>query len=87
MFSNSTTRAAADEATEYFNCSYLDGVRPGPVPGSHVPVAGGDGGGHGQVAVLAVHVVGAGAGVIPGDKQRTSTPTPNGTLNCLNVRT
>ena len=40
------------------------------MPGSHVPVALGDGGGHGQVAVLAVHVVGAGAGGVPG-KQTT----------------
>ena len=36
------------------------------MPGSHVPVALGDGGGHGQIAVLAVHVVGAGARVVPG---------------------
>ena len=38
------------------------------MPGSHVPVALGDGGGHGQIAVLAVHVVGAGAGVVPGEQ-------------------
>merc|ERR1719431_2246924 len=42
----------------------LDGVGPGPVPGPHVPVALGDGCGHGEVPVLAVHVVGAGPGVV-----------------------
>ena len=40
-------------------------MRPGPVPGSHVPVALGDGAPHGQVPVLPVHVVGAGPGVVP----------------------
>ena len=42
----------------------LDGVGPGPVPGSHVPVALGDGSGDGEVPVLTVHVVGAGPGVV-----------------------
>ena len=34
------------------------------MPGSHVPVALGDGSGDGEVPLLAVHVVGAGPGVI-----------------------
>jgi hypothetical protein len=42
----------------------LDGVGPGPLPGSHVPVALVDGSEDGEVAVLPVHVVGAGPGVI-----------------------
>ncbi len=39
--------------------AYLDGVGPGPVPGSHVTVTLCDSGRNSQVAVLAVHVVGA----------------------------
>ena len=35
------------------------------MPGSHVPVALGNGAAHGQVPVLPVHVVGAGPGVVP----------------------
>ena len=40
------------------------------MPGAHVPVALGDGGGDGHVAVLAVHVVGAAAGVVPGKRKK-----------------
>ena len=43
----------------------LDGVRSCPVPRAHVAVAGGDGRAHGEVAVLAVHVVGARSRVVP----------------------
>ena len=38
---------------------HLDGVGPGPVSCAHVAVALGDGRAHGQVPVLAVHVVGS----------------------------
>ena len=40
------------------------------MPGAHVPVALGDGGGDGHVAVLAIHVVGAAAGVVPGIREK-----------------
>ena len=36
----------------------LDGLVPGPVPGSHVPVALSDGSGDGEVPDLAVHLAG-----------------------------
>jgi len=42
----------------------LDGVCPGSMPGSHVPVALGDSGRDGQVPVFAVHVVSARPGVV-----------------------
>jgi len=42
----------------------LDGVSTGPVPGSHVAVALGDGAVHGKVTVLPVHVVGSRSGVV-----------------------
>ena len=42
----------------------VDVVHARSVPGGHVPVAGGDGPHARKVAVLAVHVVGAGAGVV-----------------------
>ena len=38
---------------------HLDGVGPGPVSCAHVAVALGDSRAHGQVPVLAVHVVGS----------------------------
>ena len=38
---------------------HLDGVGPGPMSCAHVAVALGDGRAHGQVPVLAVHVVGS----------------------------
>ena len=38
---------------------HLDGMGPGPVSCAHVAVALGDGRAHGQVPVLAVHVVGS----------------------------
>ena len=40
--------------------NYLDGVSPGAVTSSHIAVALGHGGADCQVAVLTVHVVGAG---------------------------
>merc|ERR1719234_151603 len=43
----------------------LDGMGPGPVSGSHVTVALGDGRVDGQVPVLAVHVVSSGTRVVP----------------------
>merc|ERR1719471_321364 len=43
----------------------LDGMRSRPVPRAHVAVAGGDGRARGEVAVLAVHVVGARSRVVP----------------------
>lgn len=42
----------------------LDRAGAGTVAGSHVRVAGLDGGVAGQLAVLLVHVVGAGAGIV-----------------------
>ena len=46
----------------------LDCMSPGPVPGAHVAVALGDGGAHGEVPVLAVHVVCSRPRVVPGEK-------------------
>jgi len=43
----------------------LNGVSSGSVPGAHVAVALGYGSGHGEVTVLAVHVVGAATGIVP----------------------
>ena len=47
------------------NLDDLEGVRSCPVPRTHVPVARSDCLGHGEVAVLAVHVVSARSGVVP----------------------
>ena len=47
----------------------LDCVSPGPVPGAHVAVALRDGRAHGEVPVLAVHVVCSRPRVVPGKKK------------------
>ena len=48
-----------------FNTDDLDAVSPGTMTGTHIAVALGDSRGHSQVAVLTVHVVGTGTGVVP----------------------
>lgn len=43
---------------------YLNGVSPGPVPGTHIPVASSNGRGGTQLTVLPVHVVSSGPRVV-----------------------
>ena len=52
-------RSAGLAGLHRLNADNLDGMGAGPVAGSHIAVALGDGSGHGQVAVFAVHVVGS----------------------------
>lgn len=61
---NSFTPIAPRCILVFLGWTYVDGSEAGTVPGSHVLVKSLDGLGAGHLAVLLVHVVGTGAGVV-----------------------